>query len=51
MFGDRRDGFFVEAGAYDGQFDSGGLHLERKLGWQGVLVEPNREAFRKVPVL
>lgn len=36
----QRDGFFVEAGAYDGFIQSNTYWLERFRGWRGVLVEP-----------
>jgi FkbM family methyltransferase len=35
-----RDGFFVEAGAYDGFIQSNTYWFERFRGWRGVLVEP-----------
>jgi FkbM family methyltransferase len=35
-----RPGYFVEAGACDGYFQSNTYSLERIHGWQGVLVEP-----------
>jgi FkbM family methyltransferase len=35
-----RGGIFVEAGANDGLSQSNTWHLERKLGWRGLLVEP-----------
>ena len=34
-------GFFVEAGANDGIFQSNTLFYERELGWKGLLIEPN----------
>jgi FkbM family methyltransferase len=37
---DRAPGFFVEAGANDGFDQSNTYHLERQLGWTGLLVEP-----------
>jgi FkbM family methyltransferase len=40
-------GFFVEAGALDGESDSNSLFYE-KLGWTGLLVEPNPENTKKI---
>lgn len=40
VFGGRRDGFFVEAGALDGLLHSNTLYFEREMGWRGVLIEP-----------
>jgi Methyltransferase FkbM domain len=40
VFGGRRGGFFVEAGAGDGLWISNTLLLERKYGWTGILIEP-----------
>lgn len=36
----KQDGFFVDIGAYDGEFFSNTYSLER-LGWQGICVEPS----------
>ena len=38
-------GFFVEAGAYDGELFSNSLLFETQLGWSGLLIEPNPIAF------
>jgi len=35
-----RNGFFVEAGACDGLFQSNTYYLEKALGWDGILIEP-----------
>lgn len=39
-FGERRGGVFIEAGANDGISQSNTWHLEKRLGWTGLLVEP-----------
>ncbi|XP_013408177.1 protein Star-like [Lingula anatina] len=52
----RRHGFFVEAGAWDGEENSNSLFFEKYRNWTGILIEPdplnfeqlvmkNREAF------
>lgn len=46
LFANQRNGFFVEAGALDGQFISNTLWLEQELGWTGLLVEPNPVSYR-----
>jgi len=38
--GDIADGIFIEAGANDGINQSNTWHLERRLGWRGLLIEP-----------
>jgi hypothetical protein len=40
------NGFFIEAGAYDGEQWSNTLHFERFHNWSGLLIEPSRESFR-----
>ena len=35
----------MEAGAYDGELFSNSLLFETKLGWSGILIEPNPVAF------
>ena len=36
-----KSGFFIEAGAADGEWFSNTLYFERHHGWTGLLVEPN----------
>ena len=43
-------GFFVEAGAVDGVFESNTYFLERWRGWDGLLVEPVPEMYRRLKV-
>src|ERR1043165_2070963 len=46
LFGAQRDGFFIEAGAFDGHLFSVSYAFEA-LGWKGLLVEPIPEQFEK----
>ncbi|XP_072014519.1 protein Star-like [Amphiura filiformis] len=39
LFKNKRNGFFVECGAFDGEGRSNSLFFERELGWQGLLIE------------
>lgn len=46
LFGGQQGGFFVEAGALDGEYLSNTLWLERDLGWTGLLVEPDEDNYK-----
>ena len=48
LFNYKRNGFFIEAGAYDGEVYSNTLQLERRYNWTGLLVEPNPDNFVKL---
>ncbi len=41
----QKEGFFIEAGAFDGEIYSNSLYYELKQGWTGLLVEPNPDAL------
>ena len=43
------NGTFLELGALDSKLYSNTKILEDQRGWRGVLVEPNREEFDKIP--
>ena len=43
-----RNGFFIEAGAYDGEVFSNTLFYELKQNWTGLLIEPNPDAFEEL---
>lgn len=45
FFKNRKGGFFIEFGALDGLLDSNTLFFEQYLGWTGILIEPNPDAF------
>ncbi|KAH3804646.1 hypothetical protein DPMN_132935 [Dreissena polymorpha] len=45
LFGSKRNGFFVEIGAYDGQSLSNTLLFEMKNNWTGLLIEANPHMF------
>ncbi|KAH3753564.1 uncharacterized protein LOC127847906 [Dreissena polymorpha] len=49
LFGSKRNGFFVEIGAYDGQFMSNTLLLEMKNNWTGLLIEAIPHLFSFIP--
>ena len=36
----------IESGAWEGEYLSNSLFFERKRNWTGLLVEPNRLAFK-----
>lgn len=42
----QRGGFFIEAGAFDGEYLSNTLFFELNRNWTGLLVEPNSIAYR-----
>jgi hypothetical protein len=44
----KHGGFFVEAGAFDGESYSNTLFMERSLNWNGLLIEPNPDSFSKL---
>ncbi|KAH3703235.1 uncharacterized protein LOC127860525 [Dreissena polymorpha] len=47
-FGSKRNGFFVEIGAYDGQSLSNTLLFEMKNNWTGLLIEANPHMFSNI---
>jgi len=48
IFRGRREGFFVDVGAYDGVTYSNTCFLERELGWRGICFEANPRAHAKL---
>ncbi|XP_070150619.1 uncharacterized protein [Polyergus mexicanus] len=48
IFDDKKNGFFIECGAYDGETRSNTLFLERFNGWSGLLIEADPINFTKM---
>jgi FkbM family methyltransferase len=48
FFKEKRDGYFVDIGAYDGLEISNTYVLEKELGWDGVCIEPSIRMFKKL---
>jgi FkbM family methyltransferase len=46
-FIDYKNGFFIEAGGFDGLFQSNSLFYEQELNWKGILIEPNFQSYLK----
>ena len=44
----KRNGFYIEAGAHDGEFVSNSLFFEFNRNWTGLLIEPLPELFKKL---
>lgn len=44
----KRDGFFLDVGAYDGINLSNTYFFEQSLDWKGICIEPNPEIFEKL---
>lgn len=42
---DKRNGFFLDIGAYDGVESSNTFFLEKELGWNGICIESNPNYF------
>jgi FkbM family methyltransferase len=48
FFKGRRDGIFLDIGAYDGETFSNSLFFEETMGWTGLCVEPLPSAFARL---
>jgi len=44
----KKDGYFVEIGAYDGIESSNTYFVEKELGWKGICIEPAPHIFDKL---
>ena len=50
IFRGKRNGIFVEFGAYDGLLHSNSLYFERELKWTGLLIEANLEKYKELEI-
>jgi FkbM family methyltransferase len=48
IYKDKKCGFFIEAGAYDGIYDSNTYILEQNYNWTGICVEANPTLFQRL---
>merc|ERR1719342_1257317 len=48
ILGEKKNGFYVESGAFDGEKFSNSLEFERIYGWKGLLVEPDLDLYAKL---
>ena len=48
FFKDKKTGFFVEIGAYDGVQGSNCYHFEKHMKWQGIAIEASPLQFEKL---
>jgi len=48
FFDGKKNGFFIEIGAYDGIIGSNCYHFERFLNWDGIAIEPSNVQFEKL---
>jgi len=43
-----KDGFYIECGANNGVDQSNTWYYEKKLGWSGILIEPQKNVFKEL---
>ena len=48
FFNNKKNGFFIEIGAYDGIMGSNCYHFEKYLNWDGIALEPSSIQFEKL---
>ena len=46
----KKNGFFIDLGAYDGIQTSNTYYLEKELGWNGICIEANSNVFNSLKV-
>lgn len=48
IFGRKKNGYFIELGACDGELFSNTYYLEKHLDWKGICIEPNPNFTEKL---
>ena len=48
FFNFKKNGFFVEIGAFDGVQGSNCFHFEKNMNWNGIAIEPSKVQFEKL---
>ena len=48
FFRSKKNGYFVEIGAFDGVLGSNCIHFEKSKNWEGIAIEPSKIQFEKL---
>ena len=48
FFRSKKNGYFVEIGAFDGVLGSNCIHFEKSMNWEGLAIEPSKIQFEKL---
>ena len=48
FFRSKKNGYFVEIGAFDGVLGSNCIHFEKSMNWEGIAIEPSKIHFEKL---
>lgn len=48
LFKNKRNGVFIDVGAYDGVYYSNTAYFEKELDWTGICIEPNPTVYEKL---
>ena len=48
FFRSKKNGYFVEIGAFDGVLGSNCIHFEKSMKWEGIAIEPSKKQFEKL---
>lgn len=50
IFQNKKNGFYIELGGYDGITQSNSYFFEKKLEWTGILIEPSTNQYNKCKI-